>query len=52
MRPRPAPAYLAGYPPHLPQQGLPLIGQGRVAAALLRRYPQAPPRRPGRRRSM
>ena len=41
MRPRPAPAYLAGYPPHLQQQVLALIEQGRFGAALLRRYPQA-----------
>lgn len=41
MRPRPAPAYLAAYPPHLQQQVLALIEQGRFAAALLRRYPQA-----------
>lgn len=41
MRPRPAPAYLAAYPPHLQQQVLALIEHGRFAAALLRRYPQA-----------
>lgn len=41
MRPRPAPAYLAAYPPHLQQQVLALIEQGRFADALLRRYPQA-----------
>ena len=41
MRPRPAPAYLAGYPPHLQQQVLALIEQGRFGAALLRRYPRA-----------
>ena len=41
MRPRPAPAYLAGYQPHLQQQVLALIEQGRFGAALLRCYPQA-----------
>ena len=39
--PRAAPDYLAGYPPHLQQQVLALIEQGRFGAALLRRYPQA-----------
>ncbi|MDX9718085.1 MAG: DUF45 domain-containing protein [Thauera sp.] len=41
MRPRPAPAYLAGYPAHLQQQVLALIEQARFAPALLRRYPKA-----------
>ncbi|MER2555023.1 MAG: YgjP-like metallopeptidase domain-containing protein [Thauera sp.] len=41
MQPRPSPAYLAAYPVHLQQQVLALIEQGRFAAALLGRYPQA-----------
>jgi predicted metal-dependent hydrolase len=41
MRPRTAPDYLAGYPPHLREQVLALIDQGRFAEVLRKRYPQA-----------
>jgi hypothetical protein len=41
MQPRPSPDYLAAYPAHLRQQVAALIEQGRFAAALRRRYPQA-----------
>lgn len=41
MRPRPAPNYLAGYPPALAAQVHDLIGQDRLAELLLRKYPQA-----------
>lgn len=41
MRPRPAPNYLAGYPPDLVEQVRQLIEQDRFAAAMLEKYPQA-----------
>jgi hypothetical protein len=41
MQPRSSPDYLAAYPAPLRQQVTALIEQGRFAAALLRRYPQA-----------
>jgi predicted metal-dependent hydrolase len=41
MRAKPAPNYLSGYPPTLVDEARRLIEQGRLAAALLRRYPQA-----------
>ena len=41
MSTRRAPAYLAGYPPALVHQVMTLIEQGRFAAALRARYPDA-----------
>ena len=41
MRPNPPPNYLAGYPAHLVDSVRHAIAQGRLAGALLGKYPQA-----------
>ena len=41
MRPKPPTNYLAGYPPPLVAQIQQLIAQGRLAALLVQKYPQA-----------
>jgi predicted metal-dependent hydrolase len=41
MKPHPAPDYLAGYPTDRVAEVRRLIGQGRLGAALLKKYPEA-----------
>ena len=41
MPARPAPHYLAGYPPHLVAQVEKLIDEGKLGGILLKKYPQA-----------
>lgn len=41
MHPKPSPNYLAGYPPTLVAQVRQLLAEDRLAAVLLKKYPQA-----------